>query len=290
MALAPFVRGPCASRVAFAAAQTQVFRSHLYWRRAASSASRFQSDPRLASVQAPVKEGTGPVGTLQQLVTVLRIHDFVTPQIEVLLEDRQFDNNHLMERFHIPPHENFDFQKSLHWKTQPKNTAYATIKLQSYWLTLHTWLLHSKQMEVQDKGPGLLGVASGGLIEKRMFDWSWSQVQFWMHCADVPGMSLKMEVSDMQFHMFNFCDALDKAFAEDAPEGVSRALAAANSPLGPRVIDVLVENVYSGAAKKDADFVYDLAVYVLRQRIALEAVPTDAFLSCGFSWADFTWQ
>jgi len=268
-------------------------RCGISWRHASSvSQSRFDVDPRLQGVEASQQEAA--VSTLNQLLFVLRVSEKLQDYLESLMEDRLFDNNALMEHLRIPIFAEGQLEfgnKPLHWKTMPKATAYIEIKRQTYWATLHAWLLHCKSKDaIASSGP--MGTATGVLMTKSVFNWQWDQVRFWMYCADVPGMSLKAELEHFQGFMFDFCTKLDDIWEEEAPEGTAKALApGSGSSLGPRLQKALKENIYefNQVAGGEDDFIYELTVYLLRQKLALEALPAEAFLGCGFGWADFAW-
>lgn len=264
------------------------------WRCSSSSSrSRFETESRLQAVKPAELEAT--VGTVNQVLFMLRLSVKLSDYLENMMEDRLFDNNALMMKLRIPVFEKEDlnFQdKPLHWSTAPKDTAYADIKRQTYWATLHAWLLHCKSKDVIAKS-GPLGMGLGVLMTKSVFNWQWDQVRFWMHCANVPGMSLKAELEHFQGFMFDFCTQLDDIWEEEAPDGTAEALASgSSSSLGPRLQQALSESVYEfhNVVEGDDDFIYDMAVYLLRQRLALEALSSEAFLSAGFGWADFKWE
>eukprot|EP00746_Dinoflagellata_sp_MGD_P003036 gnl/MRDRNA2_/MRDRNA2_105926_c0_seq1.p1 gnl/MRDRNA2_/MRDRNA2_105926_c0~~gnl/MRDRNA2_/MRDRNA2_105926_c0_seq1.p1 ORF type:complete len:306 (+),score=58.00 gnl/MRDRNA2_/MRDRNA2_105926_c0_seq1:87-1004(+) len=286
-------------RSAFKAMWPKTMNSHLMlphgvsWRCASSSShSRFEAEPRLQGVEAAELEAT--VGTLNQLLFMMRLSEKLSDYLENMMENRLFESEGLMRKLRIPVFEEgqlkFD-DKPLHWSTAPRDTAYAEIKRQTYWATLHAWLLHCKCKDVIAKS-GALGMGLGMLMTKSVFTWQWDQVRFWMHCANVPGMSLKSELEHFQGFMFDFCTKLDDIWEQEAPEGTAAALApGSGSSLGVRLQAALRENVYefNQVVEEDDDFVYDMTVYLLRQKLALEALPSEAFLSGGFGWADFSW-
>merc|ERR1712222_46507 len=140
-----------------------------------------------------------------------------------------------------------------------------------------------KQHMLQE-GEGLFGSALCALITRRIFEQQWVQIRVWMYAEDVPVMSLTGEVQDIQEYIFGLCVALDDAFREEAPTGTASALARREQELAigrhgvaPRVKYVLWANIYSGAIPHDTPHLYDLTVYLLRQRLALEALPRTAF-------------
>jgi len=286
-------------RATYKAICPELARAHLALYRCFSSRvssashSRFAAEPRLQGVKPAEQEIA--VSTLKQLLFVLRVSEKLSDYLENLMEDRIFENNALMEQLRIPIFQEGQLEfgnKPLHWSTAPRETAYAEIKRQTYWATLHAWLLHCKSKDVIASS-GALGTAAGVLMTKSVFTWQWDQIRFWMHCADVPGMSLKAELEHFQGFMFDFCTKLDDIWEEEAPDGTAKALApGSGSSLGPRLQTALRENVYefNQIAEGDDDFIYDMTVYLLRQKIALEALSPEAFLGCGFGWADFNWE
>merc|ERR1711924_279007 len=190
--------------------------------------------------------------------------------------------------------EDMDAMKPLHNHAVPEDGSYARVRLQVYWLALHIWLLHSKQYIVQET-EGVFGSALCALITRRLFEWSWNQVRGWLHEADVPVMSLTGEVQDLQEYVFGFCVALDQAFKDEAPLGTAAALAMGDSDLkegcyglAPQVKHALWANVYSGVCPHDAAHLYELTVYVLRQRAMFEAQARGDFFMCRWEWANFS--
>lgn len=254
-----------------------------------SELPKFRADPRLqlGSLQAADgAEDLDHLQTLKALVSVLRINEYVTEPLRDMCIERLTENAALVEHFGIPVLEDFDGEKPLHNKAVPGAGVYLRVRMQAYWFALHIWLLHSKQFLVQ-ANEGLFGSAICALITRRLFEWTWIQLRGWMHDADVPVMSITSEVQDLQEFIFGLCVALDDAFREEAPDGTLAAVAledaavldAGRYGLGPRVKYVLWANVYSGMEPHDSDQLYELTVYLLRQRAFLETVPRGAFFT-----------
>eukprot|EP00439_Symbiodinium_sp_Y106_P043959 s204_g5.t1 len=86
-------------------------------------------------------------------------------------------------------------------------------------------------------------------------------------------MSISSELEHFMEFVFGFCAALDEAFVQEAPEGSAKA--------------VLWQNVYFGAVPHDHPELMELTVYVLRQRLALEATSRNNFFAGRMAWADF---
>mmetsp|Transcript_33375 Transcript_33375/g.93651 ORF Transcript_33375/g.93651 Transcript_33375/m.93651 type:complete len:175 (+) Transcript_33375:2-526(+) len=165
--------------------------------------------------------------------------------------------------------------------------------MQAYWLALHVWLLHSKQHLVQ-RDEGVFGSALCALVTRRLFEWQWSRIRLWLHAADVPIMSITNELQDMQEFIFGLCVALDDAFKEEAASGTLHALMMDEQEFGdsaiglaPRVKYALWANVYSGNVPHEAPHLHELTVYLLRQRVMLEALARGSFFMCQFDWAEF---
>jgi len=277
--------------------------------------SRFRADPRLQVVRPCDGGGTGGGGgagavaadgdrrerltaleVLRGLASVLRLADLLTDPFKELLIDRLTCQNALMNHFGMPEFEDISAEKPLHSKAVPVEGAYGRLRIHAYWLALHVWLMHSKQHLVQED-EGLFGSALCAFLTRRIFEWQWNQIRGWMHDADVPSMSLTQEVQDLQEYVFGLCVALDQAF-KDEVGGIGTVDAVAlkesqledgKSGLAPLVKHVLWANVYSGSVPHDANCLYELTVYLIRQRIMLEGLGRATFFGGGFYWADFAW-
>lgn len=256
----------------------------------------FRAEARLTRESLPASEGAetlGALATIRGLSSVVRLTDLVSEPFMNLCVNRLVKNAKLVEHFGIPVLDDTDSEKPLHSKAVPGEGVYTRVRMQAYWLALHVWLIHSKQFLVQEN-EGLFGSALCALITRRLFEWQWNQFRGWMHDADVPAMSLTSEVQDMQEYIFGLCVALDDAFREEAPDGTLAACQVAEADLregryglGPSVKHVLWANIYSGSEPRDSKRLYDLTVYLLRQRAALEGVPRGAFFAGEFEWADY---
>jgi len=229
---------------------------------------------------------------LKGFISCFRLGDLYTQTFQELILDRLTDSAELMDLFKIPVVEDKPVVQPMHSKAVPGEGTYLRVRMQTYWLALHVWLLHTKQHSVQE-GAGLFVSALCALLTRRIFEFQWNRVRMLLHAADVPIMSVTNELQDLQEFVFGLCVALDDAFKEEAPDGCAKAVAAPEDGLGPdrhglvpRVKYILWANVYSGLVPHDAPELHELTVYVLRQRMALEAMPRDCFLSCRFGWAE----
>eukprot|EP00913_Durusdinium_trenchii_P014394 g13501.t1 len=168
---------------------------------------------------------------------------------------------------------------------------------QTYWLSLHaSSLLHVQENE------GIFGSAICALITRRVFEWAWVIVRLWLKQEDVPAMSIGTELEHFMEYVFGFCAALDEAFLQEASHGSAKAvqrkewhifdacdditfacqdneLEEGQVGLLPCVKQVLWSNVFFGACAHDHLQLEELAVYLIRQRIALEALPRTAFFT-----------
>jgi len=262
-----------------------------------SERAAFREEPRLRADSLPPCEGPEELDwlfVLKGCISIVRLADLYTEQFFDLCMERLTDQHALMEHLDIPILQDTEIEKPLHNKAVPVEGAYLRLRTQAYWLALHVWLLHSKQHLVQAE-EGLFGSALCALVTRRIFEEQWTQIRVWMMEADVPVMSLTSEVQDMQEFIFGLCVALDDAFREEAPNGTAQALALNEQELegrhglAPRVKYVLWANVYSGTIPHDTIQLQELTTYLLRQRMALEAMPRAPFLSGKFCWADFKW-
>jgi len=260
---------------------------------------RFRTDVRLKSISFPAPQMIEEVDWLtaiKAIPSIVSMGDFYTEPFDDLLMQRLTDTEALLERFDIPAIEDRAILQPLHSKAVPKEGAYRQLRMQVYWLALHVWLLHSKQHIVQES-EGVFGSALCSSITRRAFEWQWSRVRLWLHAVDVPIMAITGELQDLQEFVFGLCVALDDAFKEETldAKSIEDALAFTDSDcalrevhgLAPRVKYALWANVYSGKIDHDASHLYELTVYLLRQRMALEALPRGSFLTGRFQWADF---
>jgi len=258
----------------------------------------FRAEPRLRPETLPVLEGPEQmdwIPAVMATVSCTRLGDFVAQPFTDIVLERAAESPELMELFNIPAVEDKGIAQPLHSKAVPTEGAYIKLRMQAYWLALHVWLLHSKQHLLQER-EGLFGSALCALLTRRVFEWQWDRLRMWLYAADVPVMSITGELQDLQEFIFGLCAALDEAFREESVEGIARtaasvaledsALAPGALGLAPRVKYALWANMYSGAIPHDAPFLYELTVYLLRQRIAIEALPRGSFFMCQFDWAD----
>eukprot|EP00928_Gymnodinium_smaydae_P022776 TRINITY_DN19017_c0_g1_i2.p1 TRINITY_DN19017_c0_g1~~TRINITY_DN19017_c0_g1_i2.p1 ORF type:complete len:352 (+),score=81.37 TRINITY_DN19017_c0_g1_i2:56-1111(+) len=262
--------------------------------RFARERARFAADPRLQPESLPsaiVAEELDAVGNLKVLASILRVKDFLVEPYRDMCIERLTDQRELVLHFGIPPLEDIDTTKPLHNHAVPGEGTYIRVRMQAYWLALHVWLLHTKQHLVQ-ADEGLFGSAFCAQLTRNLFEWQWNQLRGWLTDADVPAMSITAELQDLQEFIFGFCAALDAAFSAEAPNGTAQALALQESDLpegrygiATQVKHVLWANVYSGVEDVDSQRLYDLTVYVLRQRVALERQSRAAFFSADFAWA-----
>lgn len=229
---------------------------------------------------------------LRGAISATRLGNCYTGDFEELVWERFAESNDLLELFSIPFFEDKAVVQPIHSKAVPGEGTYIRVRMQSYWLALHIWLLHYKQHVIQDS-EGLFGSAVCTLLTRKLFEFQWDRIRMLLHAADVPIMSVSNELQDLQEFVFGLCVALDDAFREEAPAGTAAALALGDAELtegslglAPRVKYILWGNIYSGAVEHDAPCLRELTVYLLRQRIAFEAMSRDAFLSCRFDWAD----
>merc|ERR1719330_2061165 len=255
----------------------------------------FRADPRLQpdAVASPADAGGMDWSmALRGAISATRLGNCYTDKFEELVWERLAESNDLLELFSIPFFEDKPVVQPIHSKAVPGEGTYIRVRMQSYWLALHVWLLHYKQHAVQES-EGIFGSAVCALLTRRLFEFQWDRIRMLLHTADVPIMSVSNELQDLQEFVFGFCVALDDAFREEAPMGTLAALALDDAELppeglglAPRVKYVLWANVYSGAVAHDAVCLKELTIYLLRQRIAFERLPRDSFLSCRFDWAD----
>jgi len=255
----------------------------------------FRGEPRLKSdaVACTVTaEGMDMGMTLRGAISATRIGDCYTPAFEELVWDRIAQQNELLELFQIPLFEDKSVVQPIAHKAVPGEGTYIRVRMQSYWLALHVWLLHSKQHALQ-KDEGLFGSALCTLLTRRLFEFQWNRIRMLLHAADVPTMSVSNELQDLQEFIFGMCVALDDAFRDEVASDTASAVALEDGELiekclglAPRLKYILWANVYSGAIPHDERCLHELTTYVLRQRIALEKLPRDAYLSCRFDWVE----
>jgi len=258
----------------------------------------FRADPRLRPDSLPELQGPEQmdwIPALWAMVSVTRLGDFVAQPFTDLCLERVTEGASLMERFDIPVVEDKGIAQPLHSKAVPTEGAYIKLRMQAYWLALHVWLLHSKQYLLQEH-EGLFGSMLCALLTRRVFEWQWDRLRMWLYAADVPVMSITGELQDLQEFIFGLCAALDEAFREEAAPGgggTAAAIALEDSQLppdgfglAPRVKYALWANVYSGAIPHDSPCLHELTVYILRQRMAVEALARGSFFMCQFEWAD----
>eukprot|EP00397_Hematodinium_sp_SG-2012_P012412 GEMP01012581.1.p1 GENE.GEMP01012581.1~~GEMP01012581.1.p1 ORF type:complete len:266 (+),score=73.55 GEMP01012581.1:269-1066(+) len=170
-------------------------------------------------------------------MAALRIHDsFADNMCNVVME--RMGNAALLARFHVTQFEPRG-EKSLHWKTKPKETAYYEVQRRIAFMGMHAWLLHHRQHTLQPAVP-LTASALLTLLDRRVLDWMWVCVRLWMAEADVPPMSIEYELKDFQEDMFGFFVALDEALqnCEHTAEALEDA--------APIIKYVLASNVYLG--------------------------------------------
>lgn len=257
--------------------------------------AKFREDGRLLNVPPPT-ETAGEMDweeTYKALITIARLDDRISGGFQTQIYSR-LEEKDLMARFGISLLEGKTLEKPLHnTKAVPREGAYFNMLQQTYWLALHVWLVHSKQHMIQEN-EGLFGSAICALITRRVFEWSWLIVRLWLKQEDVPAMSIGTELEHFMEYVFGFCAALDEAFLQEAPEGSAKAVRVQDNELQegqvglvPCVREVLWTNVFFGACARDHQQLEELAVYLIRQRIALEALPRTAFLTGRMTWADF---
>ncbi|CAE8617819.1 unnamed protein product [Polarella glacialis] len=257
----------------------------------------FQAEPRLRA-ESLTANSAGPDEldwwyTFDATVSMLRFADRITePFTDVLLQDRLEDTNKpLAARFGIHFLEGKDLNKTgLHNLAVPREGAYVKMRMQVYFLTLHTWLIHRTQHRIQ-ASEKLWGSAICALITRRAFEWEWVVVRLWLMIEDVPAMSITSELEDLMEYAFGLCKALDEAFETEAPDGTARALEQVELKEGqigllPRVKYCLWANMYSGVVPHDLPELHELTVYLVRQRLAMEAMPRNTFLTGRFNWQD----
>jgi len=258
----------------------------------------FRKEPRLRTESlshAPPASSMDWGMVLRGAISSTRLGDCYTGPFQELVLDRLADAPELMELFQVPLVEDAPVVQAMHSKAVPGEGAYRRVRMQTYWLALHVWLLHTKQHSVQE-GEWFFGSALCALLTRRLFEFQWNRIRGILHAADVPIMSVSNELQDLQEYVFGFCVALDDAFKEEVASAagvdIVGAIAAEDADLqpdrhglAPRLKYILWANMYSGAVPHDATELYELTVYLLRQRIFLDAVSRDDFLSCRFSWA-----
>ncbi|CAK9031362.1 unnamed protein product [Durusdinium trenchii] len=264
-------------------------------RRFVGERAKFSADTRLLNVpphvQSPAEMDWRE--TYEALVTIARLDDHISGYFQELIYGRVEDKD-LMGRFGISLLEGKTLEKPLHnTKAVPREGAYFAMLQQTYWLSLHVWLVHSKQHMIQEN-EGIFGSAICALITRRVFEWAWVIVRLWLKQEDVPAMSIGTELEHFMEYVFGFCAALDEAFLQEASHGSAEAVQRKDNELEegqvgllPCVKQVLWSNVFFGACAHDHLQLEELAVYLIRQRIALEALPRTAFFTRRMTWADF---
>jgi len=108
-------------------------------------------------------------------------------------------------------------------------------------------------------------------------------------------MNVQSEMEHFMEYVFGFCNALDEAWKQEAPNGTAAALALREEDLPegcvglvPLVKHVLWSNVYGGSIPHDSQKLHELAVYLVRQKLALDAFPRNSFLMFKeLAWSDF---
>jgi hypothetical protein len=243
--------------------------------------------------KAPSEDEMDWLSVIKTSISLTRLGDlnFSEPFIH-LVYDRILQGP-LMESFGIPAIEDKEIAKPMDSKAVPGEGTYLKVRMQVYWLALHVWLLHSKQHLLQ-RSNGLFDSAACALLTRRIFEWQWDRIRMLLYAADVPVMSISNELQDLQEFVFGLCQALDDVFAEEALEGDTAAALALDSAdfpsgchgLAPRTKYALWANVYSGSVPHESPELYELTVYLLRQRIALEATARGSFFMCRFDWSD----
>lgn len=258
--------------------------------------AKFHGDSRLLNLPETPETAAAEMDwdqTFKALISITRLDDRISGEFQNLIYSRLEDKD-LMARFGLSILEGKTLQKPLHnTKAVPREGAYFSLLQQTYWLAMHVWLVHSKQHMIQEN-EGLFGSAICALITRRVFEWAWLIVRLWLRQEDVPAMSIQTELEHFMEYVFGFCAALDEAFLQEAPEGSAKAVRIQDSDLKegqvgllPCVKEVLWTNVFFGACPHDHQHLEELAVYLIRQRIALEALPRTAFLTGRMTWADF---
>jgi hypothetical protein len=258
--------------------------------------ARFREEPRLkleTVAQTPALESIDTMMAIRGGISSFRLGDCYTTEFEEVIWERLAEVNDLLKSLKIPLFEDKNVvSEELHSKAVPGEGAYLKVRTQSYWLALHIWLIHFKQHAVQE-GEGLFVSALCALLTRRLFEFQWNRIRMFMHTADVPVMSVSNELQDMQEFIFGLCVALDDVFREEAASGTADALLKEDADLSegrlglaPRLKYVLWANVYNGAIEHDDESLYELTVYMLRQRMLFEGMDRNAFLSGKFQWAE----
>jgi len=254
---------------------------------------KFREDKRLQP--PPAVEGSPQLewtDLYKAWVSIARIDDKITGELKEVIYQRLQDKE-LMARFGLALLEGKTLEKPLHnTKAVPREGAYFRMLQQTYWLLLHVWLVHTKQHLVQEK-EGIFGSAVCAVITRQIFEWAWIIVQLWLKQEDVPAMNISGELEHIMEYCFGFCAALDEAFKHEAAEGTAHAANLQDSELKegqvgllPLVKQVLWQNVYFGSIPHDHAELHELAVYLVRQRMAVEAIPRNDFLAGRLSWAN----
>lgn len=254
----------------------------------------FRNESRLmpsSLPKAPSEEEMDWLPAIKTSISLTRLGDlFIEPFIDLVFD--RICQGELMESLGIPAIEDKDIAQPLHSKAVPGEGAYLKLRMQVYWLALHVWLLHSKQNLLQ-RNNRLFDSAVCALLTRRIFEWQWDRIRMLLYAADVPVMSITNELQDLQEFVFGLCQALDHVFEEEAIEGTAAALAldSVEIPSGchglaSRTKYALWANVFSGSVPHESPELYELTVYLLRQRIALEATARGSFFMCRFDWSD----
>jgi len=257
----------------------------------------FRADPRLDPRSIRVPEDPGEMdwpSTFNALISILQADDRVTGPFAAFIHPR-LEDKELMARFGISLLEGKTLEKPLHnTKSMPRPGSYHKILQQTYWLSLHTWLVHAKQHDIQET-ESVFGSAVCSMITRRTFEWSWIILRLWLMTEDVPSMNVQSEMEHFMEYVFGLCNALDEAWKQEAPNGTAAALALREEDLPegciglvPLVKHVLWSNIYNGSIPHDSQKLHELAVYLVRQRLALDAFPRNSFLMAKeLAWADF---
>lgn len=264
-----------------------------------SERGAFRGEPRLKpegirDLAADVEMDWNTI--LQGAISCTRLGDLYTTRFQDLCMDRFAESPELMEHFGIPALEDKEIVYVPHDTSVPQEGDYLELRMQAYWLALHVWLVHSKQHAVQE-GEGLFGSALCALITRRLFEFQWDRIRLQLYARKVPVMSITNELQDLQEFVFGLCVALDDIFREEGalgPGGTASALGLGEAELSdgclglaPRLKYALWSNVYSGLTPHSAVPLYELTVYLLRQRMLMEALPRGTFFMGHFKWADF---
>jgi len=215
---------------------------------------------------------------VRAILAALRIQDTFSEKICSKIDERML-NDTLLSRFEITKFEGVG-QKSLHWKTKPKETAYFEVYRRMAFFGLHAWLLHNRQHTLQPMVPLHIS-ALLTFLDRQVLHWLWVSARLWIAEADVPPMSIENELKEFQHQIFDIFLALDDVLQRDGHRTLTvDELNGLNIP----VKEVILKHIYQDEPANEA-LAADLASYVLLHVEQLQNIPWHNFVESEFRFS-----